>query len=661
MNAKRLRLFAIAALSLSTIFSSIFCSFPTRIDAEVTELGHLVASRPLVAGEQPSAVKGNLLSLNASSKGSELPPKLNLPRISLRSALQESEITAPGEALHFSLVIKNLGATILTNLYLESRFDPRHLSFQSASPAPDGVREDQQLIWENLLADAKLYPGQSLSLEVIFSALPLEAETSSVATRIQAAAVAGDQFGGRSPEVSTTATAWISPHPTPENQPPSAVIKAPGIGTAGSAISFGGDGSTDQEGPIASYGWTFGDEKSGSGKTITHTFKLPGTYNVVLRVVDSGGLVGEASHKIVISAPTEIPNQPPTARISAPTSAAAGAEVAFKGSGSTDPDGEIVAYQWTFGDESSSTAANPGHVFSKAGSYLVTLKVTDNRGATHRVSHSLVIEGLVNQAPKPIIVVQECAEVGEEVYFRGDESWDPDGEIVSYKWTFGDGSSQEGMNVIHAYAAPGTYVVKLKVGDNRGANASKQVNLVVEIKKNDPPQPFIILAESAKVGETVEFSGRESWDPDGEIIYYKWYFGDGAIKEGINVSHSYSTPGTYTVKLKVKDNDLVWAETTRTITISAAPTNIPPEARIFSSSSGMVGMSVEFYGGESWDPDGEIVSYKWFFGDETTSSEANTVHAYSSPGSYMVKLRVTDNLGATDEVTHLITISAAGE
>src|SRR5258708_31003902 len=56
---------------------------------------------------------------------------------------------------------------------------------------------------------------------------------------------------------------------------------------------------------------------------------------------------------------------------------------------SSDPDGSISAYQWTFGDGTTSTAQNPSHTYATGGTYTVTLTVTDNGGATNAVSHTL--------------------------------------------------------------------------------------------------------------------------------------------------------------------------------------------------------------------------------------------------------------------------------
>jgi PKD repeat protein len=89
-------------------------------------------------------------------------------------------------------------------------------------------------------------------------------------------------------------------------------------------------------------------------------------------------------------------NQPPVARATAnPTSGTAPLAVAFNGGTSSDPDGSIASYAWTFGDGGSGTGAAPSHTYQAAGSYTATLTVTDNHGATNSASLAIT----VNAAP----------------------------------------------------------------------------------------------------------------------------------------------------------------------------------------------------------------------------------------------------------------------
>ncbi|NOZ53689.1 MAG: PKD domain-containing protein, partial [Gammaproteobacteria bacterium] len=135
------------------------------------------------------------------------------------------------------------------------------------------------------------------------------------------------------------------------NTPPSAMITAPATSTAGALVTFDGTGSTfDAGGSIASYSWDFGDGTTGTGATTTHTYADANTYTVSLTVIDDLGAPNTVTSTITITAAD---NVAPVAEITAPTAPAAGTvgtAITFDGTGSTDSDGIIETYEWTFGD-----------------------------------------------------------------------------------------------------------------------------------------------------------------------------------------------------------------------------------------------------------------------------------------------------------------------
>lgn len=154
--------------------------------------------------------------------------------------------------------------------------------------------------------------------------------------------------------------------------------------------------------------------------------------------------------------------------------------------------------------------------------------------------------------------------------FDAGGSYDPDGTIVSYGWTFGDGTSATGPTPAHAYATPGTYVVTLTVTDNQGLGASDTASVQAT---NRPPVANAGPDQTAAPGASITFDGSGSLDPDGVITSLAWDFGDGTSAVGQTVTHAYTTAGTYAATLTATDNLGARANDTATIAVITGSTS----------------------------------------------------------------------------------------
>jgi chitodextrinase len=160
--------------------------------------------------------------------------------------------------------------------------------------------------------------------------------------------------------------------------------------------------------------------------------------------------------------------------------------------------------------------------------------------------------------------------------------------------------------------------------------------------------------------QTVTFDGSESQaSATSPIVDYRWDFGDGATSSGIQASHVYSRPGQYTVTLTVVDGLGRSRSTSRTVTVTLGAT--PPSALFnFSPTTPAPGQRVFFNASESTAAAGRrIVSYRWVFGDGTTSNDGPlTSQAFANAGTYVVTLTVTDDLGSTATARQSVTVGA---
>lgn len=179
---------------------------------------------------------------------------------------------------------------------------------------------------------------------------------------------------------------------------------------------------------------------------------------------------------------TPAANQMPVAAIQfAPPAVDAPVSVQFSGAGSMDADGRIVTYTWDFGDGAQGSGVTQNHLYASAGRYNVTLTVTDDTGASHKASTTVTITG--NRAPVAVILTSAArGEVPLNVEFRGDSSYDLDGRVVSYLWSFGQGATATGAVVQRTYDQPGDYRVQLTITDNGGLQAT-QTLVVTALEK----------------------------------------------------------------------------------------------------------------------------------------------------------------------------------
>jgi PKD repeat protein len=251
--------------------------------------------------------------------------------------------------------------------------------------------------------------------------------------------------------------------------PPTANAGGPYTGVANVAVTFDGTASDDVDGDITDYDWAFGDGNTGTGPTPDNTYGAGGLYRVILQVTDDD-LLSASDNVTALIGDRSLP---PTADANGPYGGRRGAAVTFDGSASDDPDGDIVRYDWDFGD---STIANdagptPRHTYTTNSKYLVTLTVTDNSGETD-TDVTIINVGVGNLPPQADAGDSVSGKVRRDITFDGTGSSDPDGNIVSYAWEFGDGNTGTGPNPTHSYADAGKYFVTLTVTDSDGATNS---------------------------------------------------------------------------------------------------------------------------------------------------------------------------------------------
>lgn len=273
-------------------------------------------------------------------------------------------------------------------------------------------------------------------------------------------------------------------------------------------------------------------------------------------------------------------NIPPTAIISASkTTVQIGEYVNFDGSGSSDPDGNIIEYTWYLGNGLKDSGMYVLFMYSESGTFNVSLIVIDNDGETGNAITTITV--LPNAAPQATISMDSTSfNVGENAFFNASGSSDSDGRIVEYTWDFGDGTKDSGLYSNHIYLTDGDYSVTLTVIDDYGASDVDSVDITIldpgGPPDNDPPTASFDADRTTIVeDESVQFNASNSSDSDGAIVEYSWDFGDGSGGSGKNIAHIFSIIGVFNVTLTVFDNDGASDTDYILITVeSAAPTGV---------------------------------------------------------------------------------------
>jgi PKD repeat protein len=235
----------------------------------------------------------------------------------------------------------------------------------------------------------------------------------------------------------------------------------------GLTCTLDGSSSSDSDGRIIEYGWRFDDGSTASGAIVSHMFEGGRAYDVRLVVMDNGAALATAARTVDL-------NQPPVVSFTATCS---GLTCMFDGTASSDPDGTIASFFWRFGDYTDSSGpATMTHTYAAAGTYVVMLTATDGTGTGSQTQ--TVSVGNVNALPfatfTPVCTGMTCS-------FDASGSRDPDGIVTGYAWNFGDAASDSGVTAKRTYAAPGTYMVTLKVTDNGGATSTYAHSVTVVV------------------------------------------------------------------------------------------------------------------------------------------------------------------------------------
>lgn len=399
--------------------------------------------------------------------------------------------------------------------------------------------------------------------------------------------------------------------------------------------------SVDADGYLVNWTWDFDDGTYGYGESTSHSFG-EGSYSIILLVTDDDGATNFTIK------PLTVVNMPPSVDFSfLPPNPTTADTIQFIDL-STDRGGRgIVNWSWVFGDGNTSYDQNPTHQYADNGTYLVTLTIRDNDGATNATSKSVVVS---NVAPVADFSYAPITPSTSDTVTFTDLSADSDGILINWTWTFGDGNSSYLQHPTHQYVNNGYYAVCLRVTDDDNATDLICQTLLVS---NEPPAVHFTYAPlTPSTADLMTFTDT-STDADGIIVNWSWDFGDGTGSYLQHPTHQFVDNGTYNVSLTILDDDSDSNSTAIQITIS----NVGPSASFtYTPVTPSTADTIQFLD-TSTDSDGILVNWSWDFGDGAISYVQHPTHQYADNGTYLVTLTVTDDDDSTNTTNASLLVS----
>lgn len=389
------------------------------------------------------------------------------------------------------------------------------------------------------------------------------------------------------------------------------------------------------------YSWDFGNGVTSTQYSPSYTYTTAGTYTVKLIAKDPvTGCTSEATQVIVVrnfnsnfSFNTSFVGNttcPPVLTRFNNTSAGA------------------VTVKWDFGDGVTAGNVNyPSHIYTKPGTYIVTLYVYGYNGLTGTYTDSVKVKGLdaaIKFDPK-----ETCS--SQPVNFNASATG-----VTNYIWDFGDGQlfSSTDSTAVHSYRGPGVYKPSLLITNTDGCTVAAASTKKITIDSLSAKIKGIPLqaCNQVKINFNAEvYSVGASQNQN--FLSYKWNFGTGNAADTANTANpvfQYNSPGTYTVTLRVtarsgcvKDvSEIVVVKESSKGTITAPAAICAGETATFTSAATITN-------GVQWNWD--------FKNGQTATIQNPSAQTYITAGSYPVTL-VVNNQGCLDTATHMLTVNA---
>ena len=379
-------------------------------------------------------------------------------------------------------------------------------------------------------------------------------------------------------------------------------------------------------GSPTSWDWDLGNGTLSTQQNPTTTYFNSGFFTITLTVTNAGG-----SNTITKTQYIKVDDKPTVDFLASNNSGCFPLRVNFTDL-SIGGSAAISTWEWDFGDGALSTAQSPFHIYTTAGNYTVTLKVTNAGGCSKVVSRPNYIQVSPGVTVNFSNTLPQLCKPPETINFTN-LSTGPG--ILSYEWSFGDGGISFATNPAYTYFTGGSFTVSLITQSSAGCvdTLIKPAAIVIKDVNSDFTGPSSVCKGVAAsfINTSIPASVSSLWD-----------FGDATFSALTNPSKTYNIPGVYFIKLK-NSYSTCSDSIIKQITVLDLPT---PNFNAADVTDCKVPFTVNFT-----DLSIGATGWSWNFGDGGTSAVQNPMHTYTALGNYTVTLIATNLNGCSDSIT----------
>jgi gliding motility-associated-like protein len=400
-------------------------------------------------------------------------------------------------------------------------------------------------------------------------------------------------------------------------------------GCRGITVNFIDSSRSDGVNPIIQRIWDFGD---GTVQTINnppyqHTYTVPGTYSVKLKIIDAGGCTDSIIFRNFVTASNPRADFTVDSSLSCP-----GAVVRFINL-TNQAGGNINNFQWTFGDGTTSLLSNPTKVYTTTGYFNVKLKIRDRFGCEDSLTRDSIVRIDLPRADFTLSNdFSNCPPLQVDMRFTGSYE-------QTVRWDFGDGGVADTLFPSYLYNIPGNYRVRLTVTSPGGCRDTLSKPITIK----GPFAQFEYTPLGGCDSLTVNFRAFNQSNVDSII----WNFGDGRlVTRDSTVTYTYRIPRDYIPSIFVQDSTKICRVAILgrdTIRVVGFEMGFAADNLVFCDSG-----FVQFSDTTTIISSARKTSWRWDFGDGNTSSQQNPRHQYRAPGLYTVRLIVGTEFGCED-------------